>query len=144
MVEMRAERYVRDVVTRLSSEMSGIGTALPGGRCGFVVFMLRPAVKQQSEWLNVQVLQSRLQQLVSEGDLFSLFAVLLMSHLTNLSIAATRNLFIEMGFNLPGESICTILTCTLTRFIPASAWPIAGGAVSMGLCARSDPVCRRI
>lgn len=45
-VDMWAKRYVRDVIEHLKGELKGLGTCIPGSRCGFVVMMLMPLIKQ--------------------------------------------------------------------------------------------------
>lgn len=40
LVDRRAERYVRDVVSRLASEVTGLASTIPSGKCGFVLIML--------------------------------------------------------------------------------------------------------
>lgn len=54
-------------------------------------------MRQKVDWLNVEVCRARLKGDVSEGELYDFMAVLLMSHLTNLSMTATRSLLFELG-----------------------------------------------
>lgn len=111
--DVRAEHFVRDVVARLNNEMSGMRGGIPGGRCGFVVMILGPVIRQQVEWLNIQVGASRQHPHFGEGELYAYIAVLFMSHLTNMSMLATRTLFMEMGMNPPTVPLCEFVSSKL-------------------------------
>lgn len=76
LVDMRAERCVRDVISHLKDEVRGMGEGNPGGRCGLVVVMLRTVIKQQVEWLNVRRGEGRSSCLFPDGDLYAYFLVL--------------------------------------------------------------------
>lgn len=67
----------------------------------------------------MQVGQSRLKQVVNEGDVYVFLAVLFMSHLHNPSTSATRNLFVEMSFHPSGESLRQTITSALCAFYPS-------------------------
>lgn len=109
-IDLHAEPYVRDVVTRLTSEVTGFSSTIPSGRCGYVVMMLRSVVKQPAEWLNIQVGDARVSNEVSEGDLYMYFSDIFMSHLANLRMSATRLMLHEMGMRPPTETLWEMLT----------------------------------
>lgn len=46
LVDVRAQSYVRDIVAHLSNGMSEMRGGIQGGRCGFVVMMLGPVIRQ--------------------------------------------------------------------------------------------------
>lgn len=69
LVDLRAERYVRAVFALRKSEVARMGSTIPSSRCGIVVMMLRRVVKEQVDWLNVQIGDATANKDMSEGDL---------------------------------------------------------------------------
>lgn len=108
LVHLRAERYVCDVVGRLEVELAGMGAGFPSGRCGLFVMMLRSVIRRQVKWPNFQLVHARAQNEGSGGKLYDFFAVLCMSHLTDLSMSAARSLILELGFNPTTASLCLV------------------------------------
>lgn len=69
LVALRTERYVWELVVRLTTDLDGMGSAFHGGSCAFVVMILCPVLQQQMYWLHIEVGSTLVQGAVNEGDL---------------------------------------------------------------------------
>lgn len=80
--------------------------------------MLSPVIHQKLEWLNVQVGLARMQGDVTDGELYYFLSVRFTSRLNNLSMTATRRIFVELGYKPQTETLCNHLKYKLCRFHP--------------------------
>lgn len=108
-----------NVIDLSNAEIDGFFTSKPAGQCGCVVSMLRPVIKQQNEWINVQTDDTSSKRTIQDGDLYAYFALLFMSHLTNLSMTETPPIFHEMALHPPTESLCALVASTLYGLYPS-------------------------
>lgn len=68
---MRADRYVRDSIARLKAEKQGMGAGAPADWCRFVLMVLRPVIRKQLNWINVQGSDGSEKKSFTEGDLYA-------------------------------------------------------------------------
>jgi hypothetical protein len=121
----RARMCCRGVLQRLRVEKEA--RVLPQGRLGLVVLFLEPTLLQIMAWLNELIALKKLDRTpLKMPDMYSYVSVLLMSHLTSMSMERTVNLLFEIGLEPPALDLVRFISSHSCAFSPTQRGSFGG------------------